>query len=563
MKKLEGRPYPFGASHIGSCLNFSVCVPEGECCELLLYRPGESVPEEIVEMPERGIGEVRFLALENPDGREFEYNFRIGGKVCLDPYVKEIVGHRSFGTAWDMQEHNVRGRFGNRDYDWEQDQRPEIPDHEVIAYSLHVRGFTMDAASGVRHKGTFRGLTEKLSYLKELGINQIQCMPVYEFEEDKGRYRNYWGYGQGYYFAPKAAYAASEDVQGELKDMVKACHRNGIEVVLEMPFAQGILPQTALECLRSYMLDYHVDGFVINPYLLPWESLKNDPILKGGKLLRKEDRFQNTMRRFLKGDEGMVPDVMWALKYRSSEEGCCNTMTSHTGFTLWDLVSYDGKHNEANGEKNQDGPEYNYSWNCGIEGPSRKRSVVSLRKNQIHNALLLLFLAQGTPCLLAGDEFGNTQNGNNNVYCQDNETGWVSWKRRKGREDLLEYVKELIALRKSVSVFHQEKELLGMDRTACGIPDISYHGENAWQVPDSVASRQLGVMYAEESGSARWYVAYNMHWEPHMFALPALGKGKQWYLAGDTARILKAPQLLENQKCIEVKERKIVLLIGR
>ena len=386
-------------------------------------------------------------------------------------------------------------------------------------------------------------------------------MPVYEFQEDMGSYRNYWGYGTGYYFAPKAAYAAFDDAQTELKDLVKACHKAGIEVVLEMPFTEKILPQTALECLRFYLLEYHVDGFVVNPYNVPWDSLNADPILKGAKIFKKEEGFQNSMRRFLKGDEGMVREVIRQLCRRTPEDGCCNYITSHTGFTLCDLVSYDGKHNEANGERNQDGPDYNYSWNCGTEGPSRKRSVMTLRKNQMKNAFLLLLLSQGTPCILAGDEFGNTQDGNNNVYCQDNETAWLNWGRQKSYEDLFRFVKRLIALRKFNPVFHQRQALLGLDRTACGIPDVSYHGESAWQVQDAVVSRQLGVLYSWED--TFWFVAYNMHWEAHEFALPALKKEMKWYQVAGTEEVPDEAECLKEQKMIEVKARTIILLQGR
>ncbi len=565
MKKIEGYPQPFGVSFREGKLNFSVCIPSGKMCELLLYRVGKAEPEQSIEMPEtEGIGEVRFLALKDLDAGQYEYNYRIDGKVCLDPYVKEITGHREFGTPWEMECHQVRGRFPDNDYDWEEDRQPRIPYHEVIAYSLHVRGFTKHSSSKVTQKGTFRGVVEKIPYLKELGINQIQCMPVYEFREDMGNYRNYWGYGKGYYFAPKAAYAASTHVQREMKDMVKYCHQAGIEVVLEMPFDASVLPQMALECLRYYLIEYHVDGFVVNPYQIPWDSIQADPILKGVKILKKEEQFQNTMRKFLKGDEGMVPEVTWALRHLTKEDGCCNYITSHTGFTLCDLVSYDGKHNEANGERNQDGPDYNYSWNCGVEGPSRKKSVTALRQNQVRNAFLLLLTAQGTPCILAGDEFGNTQNGNNNVYCQDNELAWLDWSRRKNHEELFRFVKALIALRKAHPVLHQREALLGMDKTSCGIPDVSYHGESAWQIPNAVASRQLGVLYAGiEDEKESWFVAYNMHWMNHKFALPALQKGRKWYVAAKTDRILDEPQLLEEQKMIEVKERNIVLLTGR
>ena len=311
--------------------------------------------------------------------------------------------------------------------------------------------------------------------------------------------------------------------------------------------------------------EYHVDGFVVNPYHVSWDGLLNDPLLKGVKLLKKEDWFQNVMRRFLKGDEGMIDDVIWALRRNTKEDGCCNYITTHTGFTLADLVSYDEKHNEANGEHNHDGPAYNYSWNCGAEGPSRKRSIMELRKNQIKNAFFLLLTAQGTPCLLAGDEFENTQKGNNNVYCQDNELSWLNWNRLKNNDSLFQYVKALIALRREHPVLHRPDALLGLDQISCGTPDVSYHGENAWQVPADVSSRQLGVLYcASGQNDNDCFIAYNMHWVKHTFALPALPKKKKWYRVMDTAEgILEKPQLLENQKTMVLKERSILLLIGK
>jgi len=363
MRKIKGSPQPFGVDIKGKNINFAVQVAKGKTCELLLYKRGKEVPEYQFDMPEEeGVGEVRFLSVEGLKADRYEYNFLIDGKVCVDPYVKELAGKEKFGVERKLQEHQIRGKIVSmEDYDWQEDQRLHLPWEDVVAYGLHVRGFTKHSSSKVVHKGTFQGVVEKLDYLKELGVNQIQCMPVYEFEECGKTKVNYWGYGKGFYFAPKKAYAYGKSAVRELKDMVRACHSQGIEVVLEMPFVPGISANYVTECLRFYMLEYHVDGFVLNPYNVPWEQLIEDPFLKDIKLMQKDDGFQNVMRRFLKGDENMVNDVIWALKNRSSENGKCNYITTQTGFTLWDLVSYDCKHNEENGEKNLDGPDYNYS----------------------------------------------------------------------------------------------------------------------------------------------------------------------------------------------------------
>lgn len=566
MKKVEGDPQPLGVTKKSGMMNFAVSVPAGKNCELLLYRAGSMEPAVVFEMPEEeGLGEVRFLAVEGLDEQKYEYNYRIGGHVCVDPFVKEVARTKQFGVRPNVEKHEIRGKFPEKEYNWEGDCQLHLPYHEVIAYSLHVRGFTKHSSSKVKEKGTFAGVAEKIPYLKQLGINQIQCMPVYEFEEVTGSKTNYWGYGKGYYFAPKIAYSATGHASIELKDMVKALHKAGIEVILEMPFESGILAQTAVECLKYYMLEYHVDGFVVNPYIVPWESLKRDPLLKGVKLLQKDDDFQNIMRRFLKGDEGMIYDVIRVLRHNTEEDGKCNYITGHTGFTLQDLVSYDGKHNEANGELNQDGPDYNFSWNCGAEGTSRKRDIVELRNRQVKNAFGLLLMAQGTPCILAGDEFGNSQKGNNNVYCQDNETAWLDWNGLKKYETLLKYVKQLITLRKEHPALHKKEKLLELDRVGCGIPDVSYHGENAWQAPAEVPSRQLGVMYSgADAGDANCYVAYNMHWNNHEYALPTLQKKRKWYRVFGTNTDIKVEEKpVENQKKIELEARSFVFLIGK
>ena len=563
MKEIQGRPLPLGVTMIGNTMNFSVAVPQEKECQLLLYHAGEKKPCMSFGM-KKSIGEVRYIALEDIDPSEYEYNYEMDGEIVVDPYVKALAGREKWGQARDVQMHEVRGKLDIKEYDWEGDAPLQLPYHSIIAYSLHVRGFTKHSSSKVKAKGTFRGVIEKIPYLKELGINQIQCMPVYDFEENL-QYCNYWGYGDAYCFAPKGAYAYSKDAVNELKDMVKSCHREGIEVVLEMPFSGNVPKQMMEECLRYYMMEYHVDGFILNPSSAPMEGICADPILKKTKILVHQTGFQTVMRRFLKSDEGMIPEVMYWLRHNSLGDRTYNYITNQNGFTLYDLVSYDGKHNEANGENNQDGPEYNYSWNCGVEGVTRKKAVLELRQQQIKNAFFLLLFAQGTPCILAGDEFENTQKGNNNAYCQDNPVGWLDWSKLEKKKELHDFVKKLIEIRKAYPAFWPEEEMRGIDQVSCGVPDVSYHGESAWRVPSEVSSRQLGVYYSGAAvGGDDCFVAYNMHWQEHPFALPALSSGKKWYKIASTSEgVLEEPELLDNQRLIEVAERTIVLVIGR
>ena len=542
MKEIQGRPLPLGVTRIGNTMNFSVAVPQEKECQLLLYHAGEKKPCMSFGM-KKSIGEVRYIALEDIDPSEYEYNYEMDGEIVVDPYVKALAGREKWGQARDVQMHEVRGKLDIKEYDWEGDAPLQLPYHSIIAY---------------------RGVIEKIPYLKELGINQIQCMPVYDFEENL-QYCNYWGYGDAYCFAPKGAYAYSKDAVNELKDMVKSCHREGIEVVLEMPFSGNVPKQMMEECLRYYMMEYHVDGFILNPSSAPMEGICADPILKKTKIMVHQTGFQTVMRRFLKSDEGMIPEVMYWLRHNSLGDRTYNYITNQNGFTLYDLVSYDGKHNEANGENNQDGPEYNYSWNCGVEGVTRKKAVLELRQQQIKNAFFLLLFAQGTPCILAGDEFENTQKGNNNVYCQDNPVGWLDWSKLEKKKELHDFVKKLIEIRKAYPVFWPEEEMRGIDQVSCGVPDVSYHGESAWRVPSEVSSRQLGVYYSGAAvGGDDCFVAYNMHWQEHPFALPALSSGKKWYKIASTSEgVLEEPELLDNQRLVEVAERTIMLVIGR
>lgn len=560
MKTAVGFPFPQGCTVEGQTANFSVAVPEGQTCELIIYKKGARASAFSQEMPYSDVaGNLHFLSVVLEQPEDYEYCYKIGGKIVPDPYGKAFSGREHWSVSKGKEKRKLRTRIVTDTFDWGKSQFPHLKKEDVIAYSLHVRGFTKHSSSGVAHKGTFDGVTEKLPYLQKLGINQIHLMPVYEFDENQ-RHVNYWGYGKAYFFAPKASYAAGDPVN-EMKSLVRQMHLAGIEVILEMPFTEGTTFSLILDCLRYWVMQYHVDGFIVNPYICNPDELAKDPVLAKSKILKKEDGFQNVMRRFLKGDEGMIRDVICQLKNQDTQ--LYNYIASHNGFTLCDVVSYDGKHNEANGENNLDGPDYNYSWNCGAEGNSRKKAVNELRKNQIFNAFFLLLFAQGMPCILSGDEFMNTQKGNNNAYCQDNLISWLDWNQLSRQEELYTFVCRLIALRKACMKQIAKKSEDTMGRR--GIPQISYHGEDAWQMPAGRASRQLGVFYHEESTEKDFYIAYNMHWLSHSFALPSLPKGMEWVcIAGTKEGVLDEKEAVPvKDKKVQLEERTIKVFVGR
>ena len=560
MKTAVGFPFPQGCTVEGQTANFSVAVPEGQTCELIIYKKGARTSAFSQKMPYSDVaGNLHFLSVVLEQPEDYEYCYKIGGKIVPDPYGKAFSGREHWSVSKGKEKRKLRTRIVTDTFDWEKSQFPHLKKEDVIAYSLHVRGFTKHSSSGVAHKGTFDGVTEKLPYLQKLGINQIHLMPVYEFDENQ-RHVNYWGYGKAYFFAPKASYAAGDPVN-EMKSLVRQMHLAGIEVILEMPFTEGTTFSLILDCLRYWVMQYHVDGFIVNPYICNPDELAKDPVLAKSKILKKEDGFQNVMRRFLKGDEGMIRDVICQLKNQDTQ--LYNYIASHNGFTLCDVVSYDGKHNEANGENNLDGPDYNYSWNCGAEGNSRKKAVNELRKNQIFNAFFLLLFAQGMPCILSGDEFMNTQKGNNNAYCQDNLISWLDWNQLSRQEELYTFVCRLIALRKACMKQIAKKSEDTMGRS--GIPQISYHGEDAWQMPAGRASRQLGVFYHEECTEKDFYIAYNMHWLSHSFALPSLPKGMEWVcIAGTKEGVLDEKEAVPvKDKKVQLEERTIKVFVGR
>lgn len=619
MKK--GIPFPMGNSVYGKDINIAVTGMEGKSLSLVLYhrKSGREafcqvIPEEYM------VGNVYGIRLVGIEPSEYTYNFRRGEEEFTDPYAKSVAGCDRWG------ERKSRGVFGVEEFDWEGDLPLDLAYEDIVIYLLHVRGFTRHSSSHVKYRGCFEGIVEKIPYLQELGINQIELMPSYDFDEiikstmqekaETGNIPedaieavemqtahtarraaekkiNYWGYTDGFYFTPKAAYSGIHDSAKSFKLLVKECHKAGIEVMMQFYFPSDKNLSLILDCIRYWVIEYHIDGVHLLGSNIPIEIITTDPVLSRIKisgnpipidmifsgdyvpqkkrLAEQDDSFMYDMRKFLKSDEDMLR--LFASHQLCNPEKMCkiNYMTNYYGFTMMDLVSYDRKHNEENGEDNRDGNDYNYSWNCGAEGTSRKKAVRQLRMKQIKNAFTMLFFSAGVPMLVSGDEFGRSQKGNNNSYCQDNEINWVNWTLMDKNREIFEFVKAMIALRLSHPIFHQRNQLRVMDYKSCGYPDISYHGEMAWYPKFENYNRHLGVMYCGEYGKlpdgksdAVFYIAYNLYWQNHRFALPKLPKNKKWHILMDTKRgFVEKTVPLEVQTDILVSDRSVILLVGK
>lgn len=600
----NGNPVMLGANKNEEGMNFAAEVLPGAEAALVLYQKGSAVPCREIPFTER-MGKVCTMLVSGLNTKKYEYNFRIDGKIVQDPFAHGICGREQFGLRGNGENENqIRCTFlTEKEYDWEEDRFPEIPYRDLILYKVHVRGYTKQQKLPQKRRGTFSGLKEMIPYWKELGINAVELMPAYEFMElpySNGKQShmitekrsqdriNYWGYVKGFYFAPKRSYCATKEPENEFRDLVKALHQAGMECIMELYFPGGTNPLTALRAAWFWRDYYHVDGFHFMGDGVPTELLAGDHILYGTKKLFRDlsvsaedemsaectDAFQRDMRRYLKSDEGMLPAVEYHLRHIRNAGGTVHYMASQDGFTLYDTVAYNYRHNEENGENNQDGSEYNYSWNCGLEGPTRKMAVKKMRDQQIKNAFLMLLLSQGTPVIYGGDEFCNSQNGNNNAWCQDNPVGWTDWKAFRKNKNIFEFVKEAVAFRKAHPILHMEKEPKGADYLAKGFPDISFHGERAWYLNQENTSRLLGVMYCgsyakKEDGSEDdfIYVGYNFHWENRTIALPNLPEGMTWKKTADTSDTEEGDSFREREesyeKNIEISPRTIVVLTGK
>ena len=614
----QGKDMPLGVSIQNNMFNFAVSMPGSSSCNLVLFKKGETDPAEVIPMEASALG-VFTVAVQIPKKAgttEYEYLYQTGEKYICDPYGAKINGRETFGG----EPAYVRAEVYAPAEEAAPYKRHALSD--LVLYKLHVRGFTMGNASGARKKGTYAGLTEKIPYLKELGVNAVLLLPVTEFDELEASHKNaagpvigapartylgqtkaktaksktepeekpavkvnYWGYADSFYFAPKTAYAANKEKScQEFKQMVDKLHEAGIDVYLEMMFRGEISQSFMLDCLRHCVRIYGVDGFRISEQQLPVGLVAGDTYLKNtaflisdvpewlknkypNRLLEYKETFCMEMRRFLKGDEGMVSALSHYMKDRREEAARVHYIADHNGFTLADLYSYDVRHNEANGENGKDGSEYNFSWNCGEEGITKSKKIQALRMRMMKNALAVTLLSQGTPMLLAGDEFGRTKQGNNNSYCQDNEISWLDWSLARKNKELLEFVKAVLKLRKEHPLFTMERTLRETDFIGCGWPEISIHGVSPWQVDTSSYNRLAAYLYcgsyvrrADRTFEDNFYMMFNMHWEKHEFELPNM-EGVTWEVVFDTAagKSLKREETLKENK-LELEARSIVLL---
>lgn len=580
---------------------------EGSCLNLLLYRKNET--EACLRVPfsprkkvgtvwrmELSYDEIRKAGFTKAELLQAEYRFEGDAGGFADPYGKSFSGREDWGKA-EQPGAPLRSPLFLPPFAWGEDRRPETPLCDSVIYRLHVRGFTMNRGSKVKQRGTFGGVVEKIPYLKELGVTAIELLPMQEFEEvmpkGEGSRLNYWGYTKAYHFAPKAGYCRKrrQDPAGEFRTLVRECHRAGLEVITELYFQGDEDYAYILSVLRYYVTFFHVDGIHVTG-VKDVHVFSRDPYLSRTKLLAERwsegtgktailaasnEDFQRDMRRFLKGDEGMLKALCFHIGASGDAAVPIHFLANTNGFTMMDMVSYNEKHNLENGEENRDGTDYNYSWNCGAEGATGRKSVRALREKQLRNGFLLLFLCRGTPLILAGDEFGNSQGGNNNAYCQDNPVSWLDWNKLRREKALFGFVKDCIAFRKKHGVLRRAAAPLFMDPEGYGMPDVSYHGVRAWRPDFEPRQRRIGILYNGEyardaagKADACLYVMYNMHWEAQDFALPHPPKGDVWHLAVSTEQEEgtffqpegEEPRLL-NQQLFWMPPRSIAVLISR
>lgn len=636
----------YGACVASNGVSFTINSHGATRCTLLLFKPQAPKPYARIPFPDSyRIGDTYSMLVFDIKPDEFEYAFSFDGpyepakgllfneeNVLLDPYSRAVTGQRKWGEKPEGgKDFEYRARVVKSNFDWGNIKQLEQPYEDLVIYETHVRGYTKDKSSGVSAPGTFAGLKDKIPYLKDLGINAVELMPIFEFDEmesarvvDGVQLYNYWGYNTVSFFAPNTSYAFNEEHNhegDELKSLIKALKENGIEVILDVVFnhtAEGnemgpcfsfkgidnnvyymltpdahyynfsgcgnvmncnhpVVRSFIIDCLRHWAIEYRVDGFrfdlasilgrdqngapMANPPIL--ESLAFDPVLGKMKLIAEawdagglyqvgsfpswnrwaewNGRYRDDMRSFLKGDDGMAGNAITRITgsrdlYSPESRGhkaSVNFMTCHDGFTLYDLYSYNEKHNEKNGWNNTDGDNNGHSWNCGAEGETDDPNVNGLRRRLIKNAFAALLCSRGPAMFFAGDEFCNTQFGNNNAYCQDNIISWLDWSRLEEFKEIHDFVRHMIQFRKEHPILRKMTK-----PSSCQFPEISVHNGTPFNASTDYKTKLIGIMYAgrneEDTEDDIVFYCMNAYWEPLVMQLPVLPNGKHWHVDTNT-----------------------------
>lgn len=636
----------YGACVASNGVSFTINSHGATRCTLLLFKPQASKPYARIPFPDSYmIGDTYSMLVFDIKPDEFEYAFSFDGpyepakgllfneeNVLLDPYSRAVTGQRKWGEKPEGgKDFEYRARVVKSNFDWGNIKQLEQPFEDLVIYETHVRGYTKDKSSGVSAPGTFAGLKDKIPYLKDLGINAVELMPIFEFDEmesarvvDGVQLYNYWGYNTVSFFAPNTSYAFNEEHNhegDELKSLIKALKENGIEVILDVVFnhtAEGnemgpcfsfkgidnnvyymltpdahyynfsgcgnvmncnhpVVRNFIIDCLRHWAIEYRVDGFrfdlasilgrdqngapMANPPIL--ESLAFDPVLGKMKLIAEawdagglyqvgsfpswnrwaewNGRYRDDMRSFLKGDDGMAGNAITRITgsrdlYSPESRGhkaSVNFLTCHDGFTLYDLYSYNEKHNEKNGWNNTDGDNNGHSWNCGAEGETDDPNVNGLRRRLIKNAFAALLCSRGPAMFFAGDEFCNTQFGNNNAYCQDNIISWLDWSRLEEFKEIHDFVRHMIQFRKEHPILRKMTK-----PSSCQFPEISVHNGTPFNASTDYKTKLIGIMYAgrneEDTEDDIVFYCMNAYWEPLVMQLPVLPNGKHWHVDTNT-----------------------------
>lgn len=636
----------YGACVASNGVSFTINSHGATRCTLLLFKPQAPKPYARIPFPDSyRIGDTYSMLVYDIKPDEFEYAFSFDGpyepakgllfneeNVLLDPYSRAVTGQRKWGEKPEGgKDFEYRARVVKSSFDWGNIKQLEQPFEDLVIYEIHVRGYTKDKSSGVSAPGTFAGLKDKIPYLKDLGINAVELMPIFEFDEmesarvvDGVQLYNYWGYNTVSFFAPNTSYAFNEEHNhegDELKSLIKALKENGIEVILDVVFnhtAEGnemgpcfsfkgidnnvyymltpdahyynfsgcgnvmncnhpVVRSFIIDCLRHWAIEYRVDGFrfdlasilgrdqngapMANPPIL--ESLAFDPVLGKMKLIAEawdagglyqvgsfpswnrwaewNGRYRDDMRSFLKGDDGMAGNAITRITgsrdlYSPESRGhkaSVNFLTCHDGFTLYDLYSYNEKHNEKNGWNNTDGDNNGHSWNCGAEGETDDPNVNGLRRRLIKNAFAALLCSRGPAMFFAGDEFCNTQFGNNNAYCQDNIISWLVWSRLEEFKEIHDFVRHMIQFRKEHPILRKMTK-----PSSCQFPEISVHNGTPFNASTDYKTKLIGIMYAgrneEDTEDDIVFYCMNAYWEPLVMQLPVLPNGKHWHVDTNT-----------------------------